>query len=233
MHKTSIGTEALASLSLRVAPGQDPAALHEQLERRLRSACPAHATIELDAWPPGSPAYVSPADPVIASGFDAIERATGTRPLAMRSGGSIPVMAALVSRGHADDPVRLRYGRRRHPLAQREDAGAEPGVGVRSRARDLPGSWKPRCATAGREWTPSVEEVTLARDANDLARNERIPGAHAAVRAAGDGAPPGGQAGLLEDLQRATYARRGSARARSSSGSTTARTWSRRQTRTS
>ena len=27
IHKTSIGTEALASLSLRVAPGQDPAAL--------------------------------------------------------------------------------------------------------------------------------------------------------------------------------------------------------------
>jgi acetylornithine deacetylase/succinyl-diaminopimelate desuccinylase-like protein len=99
IHKTSIGTEALASLSLRVAPGQDPAALSEQLGRRLRSACPEHATVELDAWPPGSPAYVSPADPVIASGFDAIERATGTRPLAMRSGGSIPVMAALVSRG--------------------------------------------------------------------------------------------------------------------------------------
>jgi acetylornithine deacetylase/succinyl-diaminopimelate desuccinylase-like protein len=99
IHKTSIGTEALASLSLRVAPGQDPAALHEQLESRLRSACPAHATIDLQAWPAGRPAYVSPTDPVIASGFDAIERATGTRPLAMRSGGSIPVMAALVSRG--------------------------------------------------------------------------------------------------------------------------------------
>jgi len=99
MHKTSIGTEALASLSLRVAPGQDPAALHEQLETRLRSACPPHATIELEAWPAGSPAYVSPDDPVIVSGFDAIERATGTRPLAMRSGGSIPVMAGLVSRG--------------------------------------------------------------------------------------------------------------------------------------
>ena len=55
MHKTSIGTEALASLSLRVAPGQDPAALHEQLEQRLRSACPPHATIELDAWPAGQP----------------------------------------------------------------------------------------------------------------------------------------------------------------------------------
>ena len=99
IHKTSIGTEALASLSLRVAPGQDAGALQEQLESRLRSACPAHATIELEAWPAASPAYVSPTDPVIVSSFDAIERATGTRPLAMRSGGSIPVMAALVSQG--------------------------------------------------------------------------------------------------------------------------------------
>src|SRR5256885_9193384 len=71
--------------------------------------------------------------------------------------------------------------------------------------------WRWRCATAGREWTPSVEGVTLARDANHLARNERIPGAHAAVRAARDGAPPGGETGLLEDLQRTAHARRGSA----------------------
>ena len=99
LHKTSIGAEARASLSLRVAPGQDPARMHELLERRLREACPAHATLELEPWPPGSPAFVSPDEPVIASSMDAIERATGVRPVAMRSGGSIPVMAALVARG--------------------------------------------------------------------------------------------------------------------------------------
>jgi acetylornithine deacetylase/succinyl-diaminopimelate desuccinylase-like protein len=99
LHKTSIGAEARASLSLRVAPGQDPAVLHEQLEQLLMSACPSHATLELKPWPPASPAFVSPEEPVIASGMDAIERATGVRPLAMRSGGSIPVMAALVARG--------------------------------------------------------------------------------------------------------------------------------------
>jgi acetylornithine deacetylase/succinyl-diaminopimelate desuccinylase-like protein len=99
IHKTSIGAEARASLSLRVAPGQDPAVMQEQLEQLLVAACPSHATLELNAWPPGSPAFVSPQEPVIASGMDAIERATGVRPLAMRSGGSIPVMAALVARG--------------------------------------------------------------------------------------------------------------------------------------
>ena len=99
LHKTSIGADARASLSLRLAPGQDPAAMHDLLEHRLRDACPAHATLELDAWPPATPAFVSPEDPVIASAFDAIERATGIRPLAMRSGGTIPIMAALVARG--------------------------------------------------------------------------------------------------------------------------------------
>jgi acetylornithine deacetylase/succinyl-diaminopimelate desuccinylase-like protein len=99
IHKTSIGADARASLSLRVAPGQDPDELAELLERTLREACPAHADLELVPWPVGRPAFVSPDDPVIRSGFDALERATGTRPLALRSGGSIPVMAALVARG--------------------------------------------------------------------------------------------------------------------------------------
>jgi acetylornithine deacetylase/succinyl-diaminopimelate desuccinylase-like protein len=99
IHKTSIGAEARASLSLRVAPGQDPHALGDELERRLREACPAHATLELERWPDGEPAYVSPEDPVIASAMAAIERATGMAPVAMRSGGSIPIMAALVARG--------------------------------------------------------------------------------------------------------------------------------------
>jgi acetylornithine deacetylase/succinyl-diaminopimelate desuccinylase-like protein len=99
LHKTSIGAEARASLSLRVAPGQDPHAMQQRLQQMLREACPPHATLELDPWPVGSPAYVSPDHPVIASSFDAIERATGQRPVALRSGGSIPVMAALVARG--------------------------------------------------------------------------------------------------------------------------------------
>jgi acetylornithine deacetylase/succinyl-diaminopimelate desuccinylase-like protein len=99
LHKTSIGADARASLSLRVAPGQDAAALGEHLEELLRAACPAHATLELEPWPAASPAFVSPEDPVIATAFDAIKRATGVRPLAMRSGGSIPIMAALVARG--------------------------------------------------------------------------------------------------------------------------------------
>jgi acetylornithine deacetylase/succinyl-diaminopimelate desuccinylase-like protein len=50
-------------------------------------------------WPPGEPAWMDPDQPVLRAGFEAIERATGVRPLAVRSGGSIPVAAALAARG--------------------------------------------------------------------------------------------------------------------------------------
>jgi acetylornithine deacetylase/succinyl-diaminopimelate desuccinylase-like protein len=99
LHKTSIQTEARASLSVRLAPGQDAAAMAVVLEDTLRAACPAHAELELELWPPGEPAWMDPSEPVLRAGFDAIERATGVRPLAVRSGGSIPVAAAFTARG--------------------------------------------------------------------------------------------------------------------------------------
>lgn len=97
--KTSIQPAARASLSLRLAPGQDPAAMQELLERRLRAACPARAELVLEPWPQGSPAWVDPGGPVLQAAFAAIERATGVRPLAVRSGGSVPIGAAFVERG--------------------------------------------------------------------------------------------------------------------------------------
>jgi len=99
LHKTSISPYALASLSLRLAPGQDPAPMAVELERLLRDACPAHAELELTPWSSGEPALVPPDDPILRAGAAAIERATGVAPLTVRSGGSIPIMAALVARG--------------------------------------------------------------------------------------------------------------------------------------
>jgi acetylornithine deacetylase/succinyl-diaminopimelate desuccinylase-like protein len=99
LHKTSIQQEAIASVSLRLAPGQDAEAMSALMERTLRAACPEHCTLEIEMWPPANPAWIDPDQPVLRAAFDAIERATGARPLATRSGGSIPVAAALVSRG--------------------------------------------------------------------------------------------------------------------------------------
>jgi acetylornithine deacetylase/succinyl-diaminopimelate desuccinylase-like protein len=86
-------------VSLRLAPGQEADAMSALLERTLREACPAHATLEIEMWPPAQPAWMDPAHPVLRAGFEAIERATGMRPLAVRSGGTIPVAAAFTARG--------------------------------------------------------------------------------------------------------------------------------------
>jgi acetylornithine deacetylase/succinyl-diaminopimelate desuccinylase-like protein len=99
LHKTSIQQEARASVSLRLAPGQDAEAMSALFERSLREACPAGATLDIEMWPPAQPAWMDPEQPVLRLGFDAIERATGVRPLAVRSGGTIPVAAAFAGRG--------------------------------------------------------------------------------------------------------------------------------------
>lgn len=99
LHKTSIQQEARASVSLRLAPGQDAEAMSVLFERTLREACPAGATLDVEMWPPAEPAWMDPDHPVLRLGFDAIERATGVRPLAVRSGGTIPVAAAFAGRG--------------------------------------------------------------------------------------------------------------------------------------
>jgi acetylornithine deacetylase/succinyl-diaminopimelate desuccinylase-like protein len=99
LHKTSIQQEARASVSLRLAPGQDAEAMSALFERTLRDACPAGATLDVEMWPPAQPAWMDPEHPVLRLGFDAIERATGVRPLAVRSGGTIPVAAAFAGRG--------------------------------------------------------------------------------------------------------------------------------------
>jgi acetylornithine deacetylase/succinyl-diaminopimelate desuccinylase-like protein len=99
LQKTSIQQEAIASVSLRLAPGQDAEAMSALMEHTLLAACPDHCTLEIDMWPPTPPVWIDRDQPVLRAAFDAIERATGARPLATRSGGTIPVAAAFAGRG--------------------------------------------------------------------------------------------------------------------------------------
>lgn len=97
--KTNLPSEATATLSLRVAPGQDAAALAEALEEVIREAAPPGADVEigLSGW--AEPALMDPRDPVIAAAIAAIERSTGFPCVPVRSGGSIPIVAAWTSKG--------------------------------------------------------------------------------------------------------------------------------------
>jgi acetylornithine deacetylase/succinyl-diaminopimelate desuccinylase-like protein len=97
-RRTIIPFTASARVSVRIALGQSGADIAAALERMLRAAAPAGAEIELEI-DASDPAGFDPADPVLGLAREAIGRAAGTLPLLVRTGGSIPILAALAQRG--------------------------------------------------------------------------------------------------------------------------------------
>jgi acetylornithine deacetylase/succinyl-diaminopimelate desuccinylase-like protein len=99
LQKTVLPVEAQANLSIRLAPGQSPAAIAPVLERMLHEATPEGASLEVELWSTGEPGFVDPEAPAVRIAQDAFEHVLGTRPILTRSGGSIPIVAALGARG--------------------------------------------------------------------------------------------------------------------------------------
>ncbi|MCC6831671.1 MAG: M20/M25/M40 family metallo-hydrolase [Thermoleophilia bacterium] len=97
--KTNLPAEATATLSLRVAPGQDAAALADALDALIRDAAPAGAEVTITRLGEAHPALMDPRDPVVAAAIAAIERSTGWPCVPVRSGGSIPIVAAFTAKG--------------------------------------------------------------------------------------------------------------------------------------
>ena len=99
LQKTVLPVEAIANVSIRLAPGQTTAAIGPVFERLLREAAPDGADVEIELLASAPAALVSPDDPAIRLGQEAFERVIGARPLLLRVGGSLPVMSALEERG--------------------------------------------------------------------------------------------------------------------------------------
>ena len=97
--RTVLPVTAGATLSIRLAPRQDPDAIGDGLERMLREAAPPGAEIEFTHRHQATPALFGLDEPAIALASQAIERATGAAPALERSGGSIPIVAAFAQRG--------------------------------------------------------------------------------------------------------------------------------------
>jgi acetylornithine deacetylase/succinyl-diaminopimelate desuccinylase-like protein len=98
LQKTVIPVLAEANVSLRLAPGQDPMELAPVVRRLLTEAAPEGAEIEVDLWAWSEPGLVPTDSPAIQLGLDAFERVVGTRPLLIRSGGTLPIVPALGKR---------------------------------------------------------------------------------------------------------------------------------------
>jgi acetylornithine deacetylase/succinyl-diaminopimelate desuccinylase-like protein len=99
LRNTTLVSSATAGITIRVAPGQDPAVLATAAEELLREALPAGASlvvVNADLTPPA----VLPQDTeVLAAARDAFEGVFVRRPLIVRAGGTLPITAALAARG--------------------------------------------------------------------------------------------------------------------------------------
>ncbi len=99
LQKTVLPVEAVANVSIRLAPGQKVDEIVPEVERVLREAAPAGAELEVTLLGSSPPGLVSPDAKAIQLGLDAFERALGVRPALIRSGGTLPIVPALASKG--------------------------------------------------------------------------------------------------------------------------------------
>jgi acetylornithine deacetylase/succinyl-diaminopimelate desuccinylase-like protein len=97
--RTVVPAEAHASLSLRLAPGQDPERMREVLEGLLREALPAGAELDVSSHL-ATPALFEPGEPALVLAAEALARACDVQPVFARSGGSIPIVAEMAARGY-------------------------------------------------------------------------------------------------------------------------------------
>jgi acetylornithine deacetylase/succinyl-diaminopimelate desuccinylase-like protein len=98
LQKTVLPAVAEANLSIRLAPGQDVETIASALERLLREAAPEGAELQLTRLSSAAPGLIRPDEAVIQRGLEAFERTFGRRPLLVRSGGTLPIVPALVDK---------------------------------------------------------------------------------------------------------------------------------------
>jgi len=99
LQKTVLPVEAIANVSIRLAPGQKVDEIVPEVERILREAAPDGADVQVELWSSSPPGLVPPNAKAVQLGLDAFERALGRRPALIRSGGTLPIVPALTDKG--------------------------------------------------------------------------------------------------------------------------------------
>jgi acetylornithine deacetylase/succinyl-diaminopimelate desuccinylase-like protein len=90
--KSVIPPRASAKLSFRLAPGQDPYVVEQQLREYLAGITPPQVRATLTAQLHARPYSVSPTHPVMKAAARAYAAGFGRAPVLQRSGGTIPVV---------------------------------------------------------------------------------------------------------------------------------------------
>ena len=91
--KTIVPSWASAKITMRLVPGQDPRKIQKLVQAHLRKLCPPTVKLELKGGHGGVPYIVSPTSPLAQASLRALKLGFGAEPIAMREGGSIPIVS--------------------------------------------------------------------------------------------------------------------------------------------
>lgn len=93
--KTVIPSKAMAKLSLRLVPNQDPVDTTQSLRRYLSENAPDTVKWELKELAHASPIVVNRDSVGVRAAVDAVKSVFGVNPIFMRNGGTVPVVGML------------------------------------------------------------------------------------------------------------------------------------------
>lgn len=100
--KTVLPAQAIAKISCRLVPDQDPAKIYHRVHQHLLSLAPPSVQIELHLLDAGSSGILLDRhNPYMRAVEQAYLRGWGVRPLYSREGGSIPVVSAFQQHLHS------------------------------------------------------------------------------------------------------------------------------------
>jgi acetylornithine deacetylase/succinyl-diaminopimelate desuccinylase-like protein len=93
--KTVIPARALAKISMRLVADQKPGEAEAQLKKAIAAACPKGVTAEYKPIHNAPPSLVNPDNRFVHAAAEAMKQVFGKETVYIRSGGSIPIVAAF------------------------------------------------------------------------------------------------------------------------------------------
>lgn len=90
--KTVLPSKAMAKVSMRLVPDQDPTEVGDAFERYVKELAPPGVTVEVRRFHDGAPWVADPSHPVFDAARVSLEAGFGTPPAMIREGGSIPIV---------------------------------------------------------------------------------------------------------------------------------------------
>ena len=93
--KTVLPARAMAKVSLRLVPDQEPETIEDLFEDYVHELAPSFLEVTVTRMHGGKPWVASLDHPALVAAAQAIEKGFGKKPVFQREGGSIPVVATF------------------------------------------------------------------------------------------------------------------------------------------